>query len=188
MWREMAKEIAKYGKILVERGLVSGHFGNISIRAGNKILITRTGAKLDELDENSIVEVEIEKPTSFDLIASTETIVHREIYKQTSALAIIHAHSPFAVIESLLLRKKYLDPADTEGQYFLHRIPIISGAMGSTELARGVGLALKEHKGVIVKGHGTFAAGKTLEEAFVFTSMIEHSSMVKYYCNLARKK
>lgn len=184
MWRE----IAKYGKILVERGLVSGHFGNISTRVGNKILITRTGAKLDELDENSIIEVEIEKPTSFDLIASTETIVHREIYKQTSALAIIHAHSPFAVIESLLLRKKYLDPLDTEGQYFLHRIPIISGAMGSKELAKSVSLALREHKGVIVRGHGTFAAGKTLEEAYVFTSMIEHSSMLKYHLDLARRR
>jgi L-fuculose-phosphate aldolase len=183
MWRE----IAKYGKILVERGLVSGHFGNISTRAGNKILITRTGVKLDELDENSIVEVEIEKPTSYDLIASTETIVHREIYKQTSALAIIHAHSPYAVIESLLLRKKYLDPVDTEGQYFLHRIPIVSGAMGSKELAKNLGLALKEYKGVIVKGHGTFAIGKTLEEAFVFTSMMEHSSMLKYYCDLGKR-
>lgn len=184
MWRE----IAKYGKMLVERDLVSGHFGNISIRAGNRILITRTGAKLDELDENSVVEVELEKPTSFDLIASTETVVHREVYKQTSALAIIHAHSPFAVVESMLLKKKYLEPVDTEGQYFLHRIPVISGAMGSKELAAGVAGALREHKGVIVQGHGTFAAGKILEEAFVFTSMIEHSSKLKYYRDLARSR
>ncbi len=184
MWRE----IAKYGKTMVERNLVGGHFGNISVRAGNKILITRTGARLDELDENSIVKVEIEKSTSFDLIASTETVVHREVYKQTSALAIIHAHSPFAVVESLLLKKKYLVPVDTEGQYFLHKIPIIKGAMGSKELAKNVAGALREHKGVIVRGHGTFAAGKLLEEAFVHTSMIEHSSMLKYYCDLAGRR
>jgi L-fuculose-phosphate aldolase len=31
---------------------------------------------------------------------------------------------------------------------------------------------------VIARGHGTFAAGKTLDEAYVFTSLAEHSCLV----------
>ena len=31
---------------------------------------------------------------------------------------------------------------------------------------------------VIVRGHGTFAAGRTLDEAYQFTSLAEHSARV----------
>ncbi|MDL5504143.1 MAG: class II aldolase/adducin family protein, partial [Candidatus Methanoperedens sp.] len=43
----MWKNIAKFGKKLVDSGLVESQFGNISIRNGDKILITRTGVHLD---------------------------------------------------------------------------------------------------------------------------------------------
>jgi len=183
MWQDMAK----FGKKLVDHGLVESHFGNISIRIGNKMLITRTGFPLDEINENSVVEVDIDKPSSFDIIASSESLVHRAIYKNTSALAIIHAHSPFAVIESLLAEGTMIIPIDSEGQYFLHEIPIVKGGIGTPELARNTSDALKDHKGAVVLGHGTFAAGKILEEAYVITTQIEHSCKLKYYCDLTRR-
>lgn len=101
MWHE----ISKFGKRLVDRGLVESSFGNISIRMGDKMLITKSGSSLDEITEKSIVDVDIDKPSRLDDIASSETIVHRMIYQDTPALAIIHAHPPFAVIGSLLARK-----------------------------------------------------------------------------------
>ncbi|HEX7575464.1 MAG TPA: class II aldolase/adducin family protein, partial [Candidatus Methanoperedens sp.] len=96
----MWQEIAKIGKKLVERDLVESQFGNISMRKGEKMLITKSGFALDEINKDSVVELDIEKPSDLDNIASSETIVHRTIYKHTSALAIIHAHPAFAVIES----------------------------------------------------------------------------------------
>jgi L-fuculose-phosphate aldolase len=182
MWQEMAK----FGKKLVERGLVESHFGNISVRVGSKMLITRSGAPLDEINENSVVEVDIDKPSSLDSIASSESPIHRAIYKNTTALAVIHAHPPFAVIESLLGHDKMIPP-DSEGQYILHEIPVVRGSFGTKELAENTSGALKDHKGVIVFAHGTFAAGKTLEEAYFVTAQIEHSCKLKYYCDMARR-
>ncbi|KCZ72644.1 ribulose-5-phosphate 4-epimerase-like epimerase or aldolase [Candidatus Methanoperedens nitroreducens] len=183
MWQDMAK----FGKKLVDHGLVESHFGNISIRIGSRMLITRTGFALDEIDENSVVEVDIDKPSSLDIIASSESIVHRAIYKNTSALAIIHAHSPFAVVESLLADRDMIVPVDSEGQYFLHEIPVVRGGIGTTELAKNTADALRDHRGAIVFSHGTFAIGKILEEAYIITTQIEHSCKLKYYCDLARK-
>ncbi len=180
------QEIAKFGKKLMERGLVESHFGNISVRVGSKMLITRSGAPLDEITENSVVEVDIDKPSSLDSVASSESPIHRAIYKNTAALAVIHAHPPFAVIESLLGHDKIIPP-DSEGQYILHEIPVVRGGFGTKELAENTSRALKDHKGVIVFAHGTFAAGKTLEEAYVVTALIEHSCKLKYYCDMARK-
>ncbi len=178
--------MAKFGKKLVERGLVESHFGNISVRVGSKMLITRSGAPLDEINENSVVEVDIDKPSSLDSIASSESPIHRAIYKNTTALAVIHAHPPFAVIESLLGHDKMIPP-DSEGQYILHEIPVVRGSFGTKELAENTSGALKDHKGVIVFAHGTFAAGKTLEEAYFVTAQIEHSCKLKYYCDMARR-
>ena len=186
----MWQEISKIGKKLVDHGLVESHFGNISVRIGNKMLITRSGSALDEITENSVVEVELEGTSGLDLIASSEAIVHREIYKNTSALAIIHAHCQFAVTLSLLAdlesSSNSIVPVDSEGQYFLHEIPIVKGGIGTPELAKNTARALAEHKGAIIYSHGTFATGKILEEAYVVTTQIEHSCAIKYRYDMAK--
>jgi L-fuculose-phosphate aldolase len=183
MWQDMSRS----GKKLVEHELVESQFGNISIRKGDKMLITKSGVLLDEINENSIVEIDIDKPTSLDNIASSETMVHRTIYKNTPALAIIHAHPLFAVIESMLVEKETIVPINIEGEYFLHEIPVVNGATGSPGLANNIFQALNGHKGVIVFGHGTFATGKTLDEAYFITSLIEQSCKMKYYFDIAKK-
>ncbi len=180
-WHEMAK----FGKKLVEHGLVESQFGNMSVRAGGRMLITKSGVPLDEIKEESVVEVDIDKPSSHDSIASSESPIHRAIYKNTTALAVVHAHPAFAVIESLLGHDKILPP-DSEGQYILHEIPVVRGGFGTKELADNVSGTLKDHKGVIVFAHGTFAAGKTIEEAYFVTAQIEHSCKLKYYCDMAK--
>ncbi|VVB94980.1 Uncharacterised protein [uncultured archaeon] len=53
----------------------------------------------------------------------------------------------------------------------------LRGGFGTKELADNG--ALKYHEGVIVFAHGTFAAGKTLEEAYFVTA--QHSCKLKYY-------
>ncbi len=177
----MWQEIAKYGRKLVEHGLVESNFGNISIRAGDKMLITRSGAALDEINENSIVEVDIQDTSSLDIIASSETVVHREIYRQTSALAVIHAHCQYAVVESLLAGPVgTILPVDSEGQYFLGDIPVVGGGIGSSELAGNLSNALSRHRGAVVYSHGTFAIGRTLGDAYIVTTQLEHSCKIKY--------
>ena len=178
MWRE----IDRFGRKLVQYGLAHSHFGNISVRTGDGLLITRSGSMLDEIDENMVVHCQLYQEDCFDTIASSETIVHRRIYQQTSALAIIHVHSPYAVALSMLTEEEYLVPRDTESKYFLHRIPLVNGGVGSAELAANLAEALSEHKAAIVRGHGTFAAGKILEEAYVNTCSVEHACKVHYLC------
>ena len=135
----MWQEISKYGRKLVDHGLVESNFGNNSVRAGDRMLITRSGSALDEIGENNVVEVDIQDTSSLDIIASSETVVHREIYRQTSALAIIHAHCKYSVVESLLAGPYgVILPIDSEGQYFLGNIPVVGGGKGSRELAENL--------------------------------------------------
>jgi L-fuculose-phosphate aldolase len=185
MWQEMAK----YGRKLVEHGLVESNFGNISVRAGDRMLITRSGTALDEISGDNVVEVDIRDTSSLDIIASSETVVHRAIYEKTSALAIIHAHCPYSVVESLLAGPGgAIVPVDSEGQYFLGNIPVVCGGIGSLELATNLAGALSGHRGAVVFSHGTFAIGKTLGEAYIVTTQLEHSCRVKYLYELVDLK
>jgi len=94
---------------------------------------------LCEITGDNVVEVEIQDTSSLDIIASSETVVHREIYRKTSALAIIHAHCSYAVVESLLAGAgEVIVPVDSEGQYFLGNIPVVGGGIGSRELAENL--------------------------------------------------
>ena len=182
-------ELIRYGKKIVTAGLAHSHFGNVSKRVGDQMLISTTGSMLDELEGQIVtVPVDRESPDELDVIASTEVNVHRAIYAETSALAIFHGHSKYAVAMSMLYDPgEQIVQKDSESIYVLHEIPVVRGGVGSDELARNAATALRDHKGIIVQGHGTFARGATVDEAFVILSAIEHACMVKYLVDIAHK-
>ncbi len=166
------EEFQKVGKRLREEGLVDANFGNMSVREEKGFSITRTGAFLDSPGKLVFVPVDGEAPKQ----ASNEHRVHREIYRITSHRAVVHAHPPHAV--ALSIHHEKIIPVDCEGEMFCPEIPVVTGAPGSIGMAQNVAAALVEHSVVIVRGHGTFAAGKTLEEAYIMTSLVEHSCRV----------
>jgi L-fuculose-phosphate aldolase len=173
------QEISRFGRKTVVSGLTSSRFGNISLCRGEKIFITRTGSMLDELDQTQVVEVDLRGPCDRDKEASSETSVHRAIYLSTNAKAIIHTHSPFAVALSLL-ECDVVVPLDREGLFFLGAMPIVEGLFGTDELAKALCSGLQSHKACIARGHGVFAPGITLSEAYALACMAEHSAQVRY--------
>jgi len=173
------QEIARFGKKLVLSGLTSSRFGNISLLQGDRIFITCTGSMLDELDREMVVEVDLSHPCNLDKIASSETCVHRAVYQRTANMAIIHTHSPYTVALSLL-EQRAIEPIDSEGLLFLGAVPIVEGRIGTDELAMAVSIALQKHKACIARGHGVFAAGESLPDAYTAACMAEHSAQVRY--------
>ena len=177
------KEMIRLGKKLVSSGLTYAHFGNISILPDGMILITSAGSMLDELTCDQLIAVSKSGPCPEDALASCETVVHRAIYERTSAGAVIHTHPPYAVATSILEEGPF-EPMDGEGARFLGMVPIVEGEMGSVELARNASNALKSSRACIVRGHGVFAIGATLEEAYIVACMVEHSAMIRRLVNV----
>jgi len=176
------KEAERIGKRLFREGLVGGNFGNMSVREGDGFFITRNRAFLDE--PGDLVPVPLEGPVPPS--ASSESLVHRMVYATTDHRAIVHAHPAHAVACSFAAQE--IIPRDSEGQMFCPVIPVSEGKPGTDELAASVAAALKASNISIARGHGTFAAGMTLEEAYLFTSIAEHSCRVLGLRSLYRKK
>ncbi len=174
------EEIIFTGKVLYKEGLVNSHAGNISVRDGNTIYITRTGAMLGYLTENDIVKVPVDKTSDLDKIASSELIVHRAVYQKTDYKAIIHAHPVNAVALSFKLKEKFV-PVDNEGKLFLKEVPILPEyPSASPELSEAVSnfFAANPHNIIIVKTHGSFAAHNFLNYALKLTSDLEFCAKI----------
>ena len=166
-------EFERIGKRLFAEHLVGGNFGNISIRSGKEgFFIKRSGTFLDVAGELVFVPLKGDAPPE----ASSEYRVHREVYRKTNHEAIVHAHPPHTIAASFVMDE--IVPEDSEGRMFCPKIPVVQGAPGSQEIAENVTNALSSSNLVIVRGHGTFAAGKTLDEAYVYTSLAEHSCRI----------
>lgn len=166
------------GQDLFLRGLVSSHSGNMSIRLGDRLVITRRGSMLGRLTEQDLVETGIDRNDRATPAASSELAVHRAVYQETGAQAVIHAHPPYGIAFSLV--EQEIVPANTEGNLLLGSIPVIGmdHAEQRNELAEEIARALKKHKIVLVRGHGSFAAGQIMEEAHQWTSALEESCQV----------
>lgn len=174
--QRLYEEFRDIGRDIFLSGLTSSHGGNMSVRVGDKIIIKRRGAQLGRLKPSDLVETSLRGQDSGIALASTELIVHRAIYENTSALAIIHAHPRTAI--TLSLSRDEIIPIDNEGSYLLHKVPVVSVeyASGSKEMAEKVSEALRGYKIIMQRGHGCFSIGQTLEEAYHWVSALEEAS------------
>jgi L-fuculose-phosphate aldolase len=175
-------DFTRIGRRLFNERLVGGNFGNMSIRSDQGYLITRSGSYLD--DPGDLVLVIPGEPVPKG--ASSEYRVHGAIYRETEHSAIVHAHPSYAVAASLLMDR--IIPIDSEGQMLCPEIAVVEGVPGSQELADNCAEVLNKSNLVIARGHGTFAAAKTIDEAYLFTSLAEHASRVLFYTGHFTKK
>lgn len=166
------------GRDLFIRGLISSHSGNLSIRLGERLFITRRGSMLGKLEEHDVVETGLFRNDRATPLASSELDVHRAIYKASGGAAIVHAHCPYAVALSFSCTK--IVPRDTEGSALVPEVEVITfGAKTPRDkLASRIAQGVKESRIVVVRGHGTFAAGPLMEDALHWTTCFEDSCRI----------
>ncbi len=151
------------------------------------MFVKRRGAMLGDLHPWDVVEMPIEEINSKIMIASTEALVHRAIYRETDHLAVIHCHPVHTIALSLI--EDEITAIDAEGAFNLKRIPILDLKLpiGPQESAIHVPEMLKNYKVVVVRSHGIFAGAETLEEALNWATVCEEASTIRYLTMLTGK-
>lgn len=120
----MLSQFQAVGQALFTQGLVFSQGGNLSIKLGEHLVITHRGSTLGFIQEGDLVETGVSKNNRATPLASKELEIHRCIYKNTSASAVVHAHPPYAV--ALSFTEEEIVPCDLEGQILLSRVPVLS--------------------------------------------------------------
>ncbi|HET7012386.1 MAG TPA: class II aldolase/adducin family protein [Streptosporangiaceae bacterium] len=178
--------VVQYGQRLVADRLVYGSAGNLSIRIGDKVVMSPSGLNYDQITEEH-VNVLSADGTILEGTGrrSSEWPMHRRVYDLSDAGAVIHTHSPFGVAVGTLWDEI---PAV---HYSVLRLggPTVRVAgyttFGSDGLAENVAAALEDRFACLLQNHGAVAYGADIAEAYDRVQLIEWMAEVYWRARLA---
>jgi L-ribulose-5-phosphate 4-epimerase len=170
-------DVVKAAKWIFHKGLVDIGEGNVSVRIPNKdeLLITPTFNDYENITENEIVHLGFEEKEKIRVdSASTEYKLHVMIYKaRTNAQAIIHTHSTYATMLSVI-RKKI--PIIMEEMVILlgGDIKVSDFKIAHTkELGINAIDKMGEANAVLLANHGVLVCGRNIDFALKAAELVE---------------
>lgn len=180
--RTLIDELIQAGRILYEQKLVDSHSGNLSVRDGRTVAITRTGARLGYLSYHDFVHLDLDDPDA-RLVeqASREWPVHQAVYRSLADVRVIlHAHPVYLNVWAWNV--DVFVPDDVEGRYYIRQAPVIEIHPPTATAALGEALvnALQSARVVLVRHHGAFAAGPDVDQTLKWLVAAERSAQMKY--------
>ena len=176
-------ELVVYYRALRVAGLNDSHSGNGSVRAGDEAWVTPTGAPAERLRPDELVACRL--PDSIGDRASLDARLHLAVYGENSeAGAVLHAHNPHVI--AMTLDGRPFVPLDEEGRLYFGEVPVISldrddyWSAHREEAPARVARTLASHPACVLRGHGVYASGRTLDEAYKWLCSLEHSARIAW--------
>ncbi|MGI3185382.1 class II aldolase/adducin family protein [Nioella aestuarii] len=164
-------------------GINQGTSGNVSLRAGDAMLITPSGVPYEDMTPDMIQKV----PLSGDpqrqgpLRPSTEWRFHQALYTAKPEIhAVVHAHPVHC---TALAQNRMSIPAVhyMVAAFGGHDVPLAGYALfGGEELAQDVVHAMMDRHACLMANHGATVVGETLEKAL--WRMGELETLARGYC------
>ena len=158
------------------RGLFAGFNGNISMRQGNRVVITASGSAKGHLTPRDLAVVDLHTGEPMSAIrASSELAVHLEIYRnRPDVRAIVHTHPPKLIALSLRGEGPLLDLPLFEGRVFAARLTRIEAREpGTPQLGQEAGIAARDFQAVFMNNHGLVCLGETMTQALGLSEELE---------------
>lgn len=174
---QLKKDLVQHYQWLRQYGCNDSHSGNASFRWHDEIWLTPTGCCADTLRIDDLVLCHIDG--ELDNRASLDAPLHIDVYRQNpKAQAVFHSHGPHAI--ALTLDGKDFVPIDFEGQYYFPTVPVVTIPYDRyIELSPSqVAKQLIAHKVTIVRGHGVYTCGETINLAYKWSCSVELSAKI----------
>lgn len=181
---EAAHAIVEVGKRMYLKGFVASNDGNISIKTGEKeILTTPTGVSKGYMTPEMLVKVDLEgQVISGSTKPSSELKMHLRVYSENpEVMAVTHAHPPVAT--SFAIAGIELDRAILpEAVVNLGTVPIAPYATpGSQSVPDSIAPYCRDYNGVLLANHGAVTWGKDVFEAYHRLESLEYYATVLMY-------
>jgi L-fuculose-phosphate aldolase len=160
-----AASLVRAGRRLVEAGLVVGSGGNLSVRFGDRVLVTPGGSWLDELDPVGLSLVDLDGVQLDGPPPTSELALHLAAYRARSDItAVVHAHPQSVLLLEALGEEPVL--ATTDHLFYVRELRTVPFfAPGSTELAEAAASALERCDCVVLARHGISVVANALDLA-----------------------
>lgn len=183
---EIKQAVIDAGRQMIERGLVAGTWGNISIRGDrdNQVVITPSGRPYPELQTTDLVVVDFAGNILEGARPSSELPLHLAIYQARPEIrAVVHTHSIYAT--ACAVAGKAISPSLEE------MVQVVGGGVavaqyalpGTTDLAQNAIRALGDKTAVLLANHGAVACGPSLPEALLVAELVEKAAKIHVIAN-----
>lgn len=176
-FQSLREDLTRLHLELPRQGLVTWTSGNMSARAGERMIIKPSGVTFEDLTPESMVVTDLDaKVVEGNFSPSSDTATHAYIYRHLPHVGgIVHTHSPYATAWAANAREipcVLTAMADEFGG------PIPCGAfalIGGEEIGAEVVRVLSGHRSpaIILQNHGVFTVGKTPGAALKAAVMCE---------------
>ncbi|MGH2915725.1 MAG: class II aldolase/adducin family protein [Solirubrobacteraceae bacterium] len=168
--------IADAARALARAGLVVGTAGNLSLRAGELVAVTATGAVLASASADHVVVVDLDGAlVAGDWEPTSELALHLGAYRRFGVGAVVHTHSPAATALACVLQEL---PVIHYGMLALGGSVRVAPyeTFGTSELARLALDALDGRRAALLANHGAIAVGDDLGAAVDNALLLEWGS------------
>jgi methylthioribulose-1-phosphate dehydratase len=182
---KLTKNLAEAGKNFYSRGWVlgtSGNFSGVISREPLRLAITSRGSDKGKLTLAQFLEIDSAGNVVGENAGqqpSTETLLHLAIVRsRNGADTVLHTHSVCSTVlsdmhalQGSIVLEGYEMLKGLEGvRTHQHKeyLPILENSQDMVELARKVFVTLRKHadiRGFLLRGHGFYTWGASLEEA-----------------------
>lgn len=178
MSKDKIDKLITYSRILYDRKLLHATGGNTSVRDGDYVWISQTGAELGSLSEKEIVKVDLQGNVLEGEAPSKEMGMHLAMYRaRDNAEAVIHAHPTYAITLSTLIKKASKDAIRPHTAAFYvraGRVPMIPyHGSGAHSLHVAVEELAADYHALLLRQHGLLIAGTNMSETVGMVEEIE---------------
>ncbi|MDX6687449.1 MAG: L-fuculose-phosphate aldolase [Baekduia sp.] len=166
-------QLAAACRRLAVAGLVHGTAGNLSVRHGDVIAITPTGAQLESLEAGDVTLIDATgEVVGGGLRPTSELDLHLAVYERYGAGAVVHTHAPMSTAVSCVLE---------ELPCVHYEMVLLGGSVrvapyttfATPELAAAAVDALQGRTAALLANHGTVTFGADLDGAVRATELLE---------------
>ena len=176
-------ELIDTSRTLYDRKLIHAAGGNTSVRDGDSVWITQTGAELGKLTEDKIVKVDLQGNVLEGSAPSKEMNMHLAMYRaRKNAHAVIHVHPTYSIAFSTLISRESNDvvPPYTMAFYVrAGRVPMIPyHPSGSHSLHEAVEALAPLHHAILLRQHGLIVAGADMSTAMGIVEEVEQCCQI----------
>lgn len=164
---ELRQAIIEACRDMNRRGINQGTSGNISARAGERMIITPSGIPYDRMTPDMLVSLPLDGQGGPEgsLPPSTEWQFHLALLRAKPEMnAIVHAHPVHCT--ALSINREEIPACHYMIALFGgNTVPLAGYALfGSEELAGNVVGAMRDRHGCLMANHGAVVTGETLEK------------------------
>lgn len=179
------EELVEIAASLYARGYTFGTAGNMSVRVGDRIFITPTNSSFCNLRADGLAEVDLNGISTGAAKPSKEAHFHLAVYRaRPDARGVVHLHSCYATAVSCLEDLNFVDAMPIFTPYYAMRLPCLpvvdyyppGDPLLGPEVERRAALS----PAVLLRNHGSIAAGKTLFEAAALAEEIEEQAKLYF--------